>query len=156
MGVSRVVQYVRQSKRVFYSVVMMSIAFGVDLCQSSGSVAQTPVDYVCYIQKSDGQTIDLNKLCGSSRRDRPKALQPNDQDFINSYQQSLSKRLKSSSSDAVSRLQRNPQAAIERARGICNALSGGMSIDLLQPQGNAEVDALNALAPKYYCPEFDD
>jgi hypothetical protein len=27
---------------------------------------------------------------------------------------------------------------------------------LLQPQGNAEVDALNALAPKYYCPEFDD
>jgi hypothetical protein len=31
-----------------------------------------------------------------------------------------------------------------------------MSIDLLQPQGNAEVDALNALAPKYYCPEFDD
>jgi hypothetical protein len=27
---------------------------------------------------------------------------------------------------------------------------------LLQPQGNAEVDALNALAPKYYCSEFDD
>ena len=149
-------QYVRQSKRVFYSLVMLSIAFGVDLSQSSDSVAQIPVDYVCYIQTSDGRTIDLGKLCGSSRSGRPIALGPNDQAFINSYQRSLSKRLNSSSSDAVSRVQRNPQAAIERARGICNALSAGMSIDLLQPQGNAEVDALNALAPKYYCPEFDD
>lgn len=149
-------QYVRQSKRVFYSLVMMSIGFAVDLSQSRGSVAQTPVDYVCYIQTSDGRTIDLGKLCGSSGRGRPIALEPNDQAFLNSYQRSLSKRLNSASSDAVSRVQRNPQATIERARGICNALSGGMSIDLLQPQGNAEVDALNALAPKYYCPEFDD
>jgi hypothetical protein len=135
---------------------MMSIAFALNLCQSSGSVAQTPVDYVCYIQTSDGRTIDLGKLCGSSGRARPIALEPNDQAFLNSYQRSLSKRLNSASSDAVSRVQQNPQAAIQRARGICNALSAGMSIDLLQPQGNAEVDALNALAPKYYCPEFDD
>ncbi|MEG4067596.1 DUF732 domain-containing protein [Microcoleus sp. Pol11C2] len=149
-------QYVRQSKRVFYSLVMVSIAFGVDLSQSSDSVAQIPVDYVCYIQRSDGRTIDLGKLCGSSGRGRPIALQPNDQAFLNSYQRSLSKRLNSSSSDALSSVQRNPQATIERARRICNALSAGMSIDLLQPQGNAEVDALNALAPKYYCPEFDD
>jgi hypothetical protein len=126
---------------------MLSIAFGVDLSQSSDSVAQIPVDYVCYIQTSDGR---------SSGTGRPIALGPNDQAFLNSYQRSLSKRLNSSSSVAVSRVQRNPQAAIERARGICNALSAGMSIDLLQPQGNAEVDALNALAPKYYCPEFDD
>jgi len=134
---------------------MVSIAFAVDLCQPSGSVAQTPDDYVCYIKTSDGRTIDLGKLCGSSGSGRPIALEPNDQAFLNSYQLSLSKRLNSSSSDAVSRVQRNPQAAIERARGICNALSAGKSIDLLQPQGNAEVDALNALAPKYYCPEFD-
>ncbi|MEG3928591.1 DUF732 domain-containing protein [Microcoleus sp. D3_18a_C4] len=148
--------YVSRSKQVFYCVVMVLSAFAVDLFQSSGSLAQIPDDYVCYIQRSNGQTIDLGKLCGSSGRGRPIALQPNDQAFINNYQRSLSKRLNSSSSDAVSRVQRNPQAAIERARGICNALSGGMSIDLLQPKGNAEVDALNALAPKYYCPEFDD
>ena len=149
-------QSVSRSKQVFYSVVMVLSAFAVDLFQSSGSLAQIPDDYVCYIQTSDGQTTDLGKLCGRSSSGQPIALQPNDQAFIKNYQQSLSKRLKSSSSDAVSRLQQNPQAAIERARGICKALSGGMSIDLLQPQGNAEVDALNALAPKYYCPEFDD
>jgi hypothetical protein len=89
------VQYVRQSKRVFYSLVMLSIAFGVDLSQSSDSVAQIPVDYVCYIQTSDGRTIDLGKLCGSSGRGRPIALEPNDQAFLNSYQRSLSKRLNS-------------------------------------------------------------
>lgn len=149
-------QYVSQSKRVFYVLVMVSIAFAVDLSQPSGSVAQIPDDYVCYIKTSEGRTIDLGKLCGSSGSGRPIALEPNDRAFLNSYQRSLSKRLNSSSSDAVSRVQRNPQAVIQRARGICNALSAGMSIDLLQPQGNAEVDALNALAPKYYCPEFDD
>jgi hypothetical protein len=143
-----------QSKRVFYALGMVSIALTVNLSQYSLSIAQIPVDYVCYIKTSDGRTIDLVKLCGSSGRGRAIALDPKDQAFVNSYQRSLSKRLNSSS--FVSRVQRNPQVVIERARGICNALSAGMSIDLLQPQGNAEVDVLNALAPKYYCPEFDD
>jgi hypothetical protein len=121
------VQYLGQSKRVFYSLVMMSVAFGLDLSQSSDSVAQIPVDYVCYIQTSDGRTIDLGKLCGSSGSGRPIALGPKDQDFLNSYQRSLRKRLNSSSSDALSRVQRNPQAAIQRAREICKALSGAIA-----------------------------
>lgn len=147
-------------KQVLYSINLLIVTFlGVIIHQQpalSGSnyLNKNASDLVCYMQASDGKIISLDKLCGSSENN---VLSTIDRQFLENYQRSLKKRLSVSLSQvALSRIQQQPQALITKAQSICQAIRSGMPTESLNPQGKAEVDIINALAPKYYCPEFHD
>lgn len=127
--------------------------------QPESRLAQAPQDSYCYFRTSDGRVIDVDKLCGvPTKFDRPSVRKTNvEEQFLQNFQRSLDRRLNSASKpNALSELARNPQAFINQAKQVCQALRSGMAIDKFTPQGNPKVDALYSLAPKYFCPEFHD
>lgn len=127
------------------------------LSQSSDVAAIEPGDFICYIEKSDGRIVNLNKLCDKGRSGSYATVSTTDQRFLENYQRLLRKRLRVSPSvqTALSQIQQNPQAAVQRAQAVCTAIRTGEPQNL-QPPGQVDADIFDTLAPKYYCPELNN
>jgi Fe2+ transport system protein B len=122
---------------------------------------------VCYMQTEEGQTLNLNSLC-SSQPIPVISLSANDQQFIENYKQAISS--SSEAQLALSASVGNPQNLIRKANEICNALNAGNFIEFRQAQNqriagynlinqrsaSLEARIIQSIAPKSYCPEFDN
>lgn len=163
---------------VSLTAISLSISPSFASTQPKFRIAQVPEDSYCYFRTSDGRVINVDKLCGVPTRNdplpartnntnrpmqrgntnRPPAKKVNvEEQFLQNFQNSLNRRLNSASKpSALADLQSNPQAFVNQAKQVCQALRSGTAIDKFAPQGNPKVDALYSLAPKYFCPEFHD
>lgn len=169
----------RRSLNLLLSLTAISLSINPSFAsaQPEFQIVQAPEDSYCYFQTSDGRVINVDKLCGVPTRDaRPPVRGTNntpvrrtnnarspgrnvsvEEQFLQNFQNSLNRRLSSASKpSALSDLQSNPQAFVNQAKQVCQALRSGTTIDKFAPQGNPKVDALYSLAPKYFCPEFHD
>lgn len=110
--------------------------------------AANPKDAICYVELQDGQVIDLSRICGGSKG--RVALSSLDQQFLNAYQSTLKNRYGRSPSS-------NPQALVERAKGVCTSVRNGLSPSLTAfSQPGLDATVMGDLALGHYCPELDD
>ncbi len=145
------------------------VAFGISVNKSSEYPIVSSSDIgkpICYIQKSNGSTLDLSILC--SDRQTKTSLSKLDRDFLDSYNNSLEiyeneRTFVSPDTDEAP----NPVAV---ARGVCSALQNKVSLEQIkteqydkiirtedqrdQTTALVESDIINSLAIKFYCPQF--
>lgn len=146
------------------------VAFGLSVNKSSEYPVVSSLGAnkpICYIQESNGSTLDLSNLC--SDRQTKTQLSKLDRDFLNSYNNSLEvyqngRTLVSPDTDKA------PNSPIAVARGVCSALQSKVPLERIkteqyekiigtedprtQKTALAESDIINSLAIKFYCPEF--
>ncbi|PSB32537.1 DUF732 domain-containing protein [Chlorogloea sp. CCALA 695] len=145
------------------------VAFGLSVNKSSEYPIVSSLDIgkpICYIQESNGSTLDLSNLC--SDRQTKTQLSKLDRDFLDSYNNSLEiyqneRTLVSPDTDEAP----NPIAV---ARGVCSALQSKVPLEQIkteqyekiietkdprnQKTALAESDIIDSLAIKFYCPKF--
>ena len=125
--------------------------------------AQEP-DYPCYAIAPNGQTIDLtNSLCRSGHN----IVSTNtniDNLFLAEYKQAVIKKYPHLNKIL---LQQTPEVNVGYAHAVCNGLKSGLSPDIIQNlqseqivntsagrSNGVDLELINLLAPKYYCPQF--
>lgn len=145
------------------------VAFGLSVSKSSEYLVVSSLDIskpICYIQKSNGSTLDLSNLC--SDRQTKEQLSKLDRDFLDSYNNSLEiyqneLTLVSPDNDKVL----NPIAV---ARDVCSALQSKVPLEQIKAEQYKQIietedlrnqktalaasDIIDSLAIKFYCPEF--
>ena len=145
------------------------VAFGLSVNKSSEYPIVSSLDIgkpICYIQKSNGSTLDLSNLC--SDRQTKTSLSKLDRDFLDSYSNSLE--IYQNERTFVSPDTDETPNPIAVARGVCSALQNKVSLEQIkteqyekiietedpreQPTALVESDIINFLAIKFYCPEF--
>ncbi|QXE26350.1 hypothetical protein B6N60_05081 [Richelia sinica FACHB-800] len=129
------------------------------LSESGNSTANAARDFLCYMQRSDGQVINLTKLCGIKKNPVLKStISSTDQQFLQQYKFFLKKRLGGSPliSSALSQAESSPENVVKRARGICGVIQSRDSANLDAISRNIDADLMNTMAVEYYCPELDD
>ncbi len=139
---------------IVFSAISVLYQQRVALSQSNYLVAADPGDFICYMQTSNGQIINLSRLCGNSKT-FVSTISTVDQQFLQRYQGFLEQRAKGSPmvQALISQAQQNPQSVIQRAQAVCTAIRTG------QPRptsGQVADDLFQTMAPKHYCPELDD
>ncbi len=123
---------------------------------------------VCYMQMGNGQIVNLESLCGNTvQKPTENSLSAREQQFLKDYQQALEKSPEAQAALASA----DPQAAINTAREVCKALDEGKFIEFRRSQlqkivgsgnpttqrtANFEARAIQTIAPKYFCPGFDN
>lgn len=125
--------------------------------------AQEP-DYPCYTIAPNGQTIDLtNYLCRSGHTVVDTATNIDDL-FLAEYKQAVIKKYPHLNNIF---LQQTPEVNVGYAHAVCNGLKSGLSSELIQNlqteqivntstgrSNGVDLELINLLAPKYYCPQF--
>jgi hypothetical protein len=127
--------------------------------ESGNSTVNAARDFLCYMQRSDGQVINLTKLCGIKKNTVVEtAISPMDKQFLEQYKFFLKKRLGGSPliSSALSQAEASPENVVKRARGICGAMQSRNPANLDAISRNIDADIINTMAVEYYCPELDD
>jgi hypothetical protein len=154
-GNPRVIENAKPMKKV---VMILGLLMTVDLgCHQLSALARpqelmanASSDLLCYVQRQNGQILDLKQLC-EGHRTTWAHLSAVDQQFLQDYQTMLSNRY------GRSQMQQNAEETIQRARATCANIQNGMSPNLAaidQPEVDATV--INDLALKHYCTELDD
>lgn len=125
---------------------------------------------VCYMQSKDGQIMNLESLCGSSTSKPIDSLSTKDRQFVEDYKRSLMG-LKDSPDAQAALSSIAPQSLIGQANEVCNALNAGTFIEFRRAQiakiagsgnpqsqrlANLQARTIQTVAPKSYCPEFDN
>lgn len=122
---------------------------------------------ICYIQESNGSTLDLSKLCGED--ETTTQLSETDQKFLASYNNSLSA-YQNVQTLVTPNAEKDPQSPIKIAQGVCSALKSKVPLDKIETDqyeriiqtedirnqkfALIEAEIIDSLATKFYCPEF--
>lgn len=160
------------------AVVLYAIA---DLCLTTNASIGFPVyksfEYpvvpldtdspICYIQQSNGSTLNLSQLC--SQDESRTRLSPIDRQFLASYNKSLSV-YQNAQTFVAPDIAKNQQSPIETAQAVCSALKSNVPLAQImneqyqrvlatedkrnQQLALAESEIIDSLAVKFYCPEF--
>lgn len=107
---------------------------------------------ICYMQRSDGVILSLDSLCGTE--EIIPNLSPVDQSFITNYKQLLTGYPEENI--LLPLVESNPQAIVKKAKDVCDALDSGTFMKFRTSQPPIDVNTINVIAPKYYCPGFDN
>ncbi len=121
---------------------------------------------ICYIQKSNGSTIDLSNLCRN--RETETQLSKIDRNFLNSYNKLLN--TYQSDRTLVSPSANNSPSPMETGRGVCSALKNKTPLEQIRIEQYEKIaqtedprnqkiavvkaDIIYGLALRFYCPEF--
>lgn len=140
----------------FIIMIVASPAFG-ELIEGSSAptfpVIADPRDSICHMQRSDGTILKLDDLCGT-----PETIQPlsvADQNFIRDYRRLL-EIYPDETLTLLPLIESKPQAIVQKAKDICNALDRGTFIEFRKAQAPVDISTINLIAPRYYCPGFDN
>jgi hypothetical protein len=122
---------------------------------------------ICYIQESNGSTLDLSKLCGE--HETTTQLSETDQKFLTSYNNSLSA-YQNVQTLVTPDTEKNTESPIKLAQNVCSALKSQVPlaqivtdqyqriIETEDPRNQKfaliEAEIIDSLATKFYCPEF--
>lgn len=122
---------------------------------------------ICYIQQSNGSTLDLSKLC--SEDETSSQLSQIDQNFLASYNNLLNV-YQTAKTTVTPDTEKDPQYPIKMAQAVCSALKNKVPLDQIEtdqyqkitetedPRNQKialiESDIIDSLAVKFYCPEF--
>ncbi|MBD2123620.1 hypothetical protein H6F68_22290 [Trichocoleus sp. FACHB-262] len=155
-------EYSNQLKPTLFAIsgliimIVASPAFG-ELIETSSApvfpVIADPKDTICHMQRPDGIILKLDDLCGTPETIQP--LSATDQNFIRDYR-SLLETYPDESPSLLPLTSSNPQAIVQKAKDVCNALDLGTFIEFRKTQSPADINMINAIAPRYYCPGFDN
>jgi hypothetical protein len=155
------VNHIRLVKQRFFAVSKLIAscvvsAFCVQLPALSQPV-MNPEDSICYMQTSNGRTLNLSNLCSGRRTVATPALSGTDQQFLAEYQNFLGRRMNTSPlvRTALVQAQQSPQSIVDRARGVCSSIQAGISPESTAEQA-IDADLINTMALEHYCPEFDE
>lgn len=123
---------------------------------------------ICYIQQSNGSTLDLSQLCNHDGTRTQ--LSSTDRQFLDSYNNSLNAYQNQRTLVTPDAARLDPFSPIEAAQGICSALNNQVPLEQIQQQQYQQIsatedrrnqniallesDMLNSLAVKFYCPQF--
>jgi hypothetical protein len=127
------------------------------------AIASDP-DYACFITTSSGRVLDLSdSLCHTKKSSQKDADNP-DKAFIEAYkEQAMS--YPEVRDNLIARVQRSPEANIDRAKSVCSDLRAGLTMDeIREDQADENTETANvvnttiidSLATKYYCPEISN
>lgn len=122
---------------------------------------------ICYIQQSNGSTLDLSQLC--SEDENRTQLSQIDQNFLASYNNLLNA-YQTAKITVTPDTEKEPQYPIKMAQAVCSALKNNVPLDQIEtdqyqritetedPRNQKialiESDIIDSLAVKFYCPEF--
>lgn len=122
---------------------------------------------VCYIQKANGSTMDLSRLCG--KQGSGTTLSEIDQKFLDSYNKSFNS-YQQVQVLVIPGAEKDPLSAIKKAQDVCSALKSKVPLDKIEtdqyekiietedPRNQKialmESEIIDSLATKFYCPEF--
>lgn len=143
-----------------YLGAAIALACVQTIAQSFSAVAQSPYpaapsseNLLCYFETSSGTTLNLERLCGP-QSPVPNPLSATDQKFLEEYQGFL--RGYPNQVTLARLANQNPQAIVDKANKLCNALRVGRPEFNNGGRPEPDADILSSLAPQYYCPEYDD
>lgn len=130
---------------------------------SNPAIASDP-DYICFATTSSGQVLDLSdSICHAKKSSQQDSGNP-DEAFIDAYKQQAMK-YSDVKDNLIARVERSPQASIERAKSICSDLRAGLTMDeIAENEANENTERVNVintsivndLAAKYYCPQMSN
>lgn len=155
-------EYSNQLKSTLLAINCCIIMIGAspvfgELIESSATltfpIIADPKDSICHMQRSDGVILNLDDLCGI-----PETIQPlsiTDQNFIRDYRRLL-EAYPSETLTSLPLIESKPQAIVQKAKEICNALDRGTFIEFRKSQAPIDISTINPIAPRYYCPGFDN
>jgi hypothetical protein len=122
---------------------------------------------ICYIQESNGSTLDLSQLCGE--QEITTQLSETDQKFLASYNNSLSA-YQNMQTLVTPDTEKSPESPIKLAQNVCSALKSQVPLAQIEtdqyqriietedPRNQKfaliEAEIIDSLATKFYCPEF--
>lgn len=148
-------------------MIRKAITLTLLLTGVSFPVVATPDPPACYMQRENGQIVSLEGLCGDRHQELSTSLSAQDQQFLADYTNAL----KDSPEGQAALSQASPQALIQQAQAICNALETGTFLEYRRAQianiaedgnpqtmsiANLQARTVQTLAPKAYCPGFDN
>ncbi|KJH72155.1 DUF732 domain-containing protein [Aliterella atlantica] len=158
----------------FYTVVGSGLTTQVAFSLPVDKTLEYPVSSldadnpICYIQQSNGSTLDLSQLC--SQDGTKTRLSLIDRQFLDTYNNSLNAYQKQRNLVTPDAARLDPLSPIQVAQDICSALNNQVPIEQIQEQqyqnisatedrrnqniALIESDMLNSLAIKFYCPQF--
>lgn len=159
---------------VFYAIAdlclntRVSVSFPVYKSLEYPEVSNLDTDNpICYIQQSNGSTLNLSKLC--SQDESRTRLSPIDRQFLASYNQSLAV-YQNAQSFVAPDTAKNRQSPIETAQAVCSALKSNVPLAQImndqyqrilatedkrnQQLALTQSEIIDTLAVKFYCPEF--
>ena len=153
-----------------FPLIYAEVGLGPPAPKSSKSPVVSRLDTeapICYMQRANGSTVDLSKLCGAQVEGTN--LSEKDQKFLDSYNNLLSP-YQEGQVLVTPNAEKDPQSTIKLAQGVCSALERKVSLDEIQKSqydriretedprrqkiALIEAEIIDFLAPEFYCPEF--
>lgn len=154
---------------VLDSLVTTKVSIGIPVYKTSEYPAVSSLDIdnpICYIQQSNGLTLNLSDLC--SQDETRNKLSLIDRQFLDSYNNLLG--VYQNAQTFVTPDTAKKQSPIKTAQGICSALQNKVSLEQIKTDryqeivatedkrnhqiALAESEIVDSLALKFYCPEF--
>ena len=116
-------------------------------------------DYLCFVTTGAGDVLDLSQsLC--AEKATKSTIAALDKAFIEAYKQQAMTHA-DVRDNLIANIQQSPEANIAAAKGVCNDLEAGITLEEIQEAQSEEHEAkadevnseiVNKLATQYYCP----
>lgn len=116
-------------------------------------------DYFCFVTTGAGEVLDLSQSLCADKATKP-SLAALDKAFVEAYK-SQAMTHADVRDNLLAKIQQSPEANIAEAKGVCNDLEAGISLEEIQEAQSEEHEAkadevnseiVNQLATRYYCP----
>lgn len=116
-------------------------------------------DYLCFVTTGSGEVLDLSQSLCADKATKP-TFAALDKAFIEAYK-SQAMRHADVRDNLLAKIQQSPEANIASAKGVCNDLEAGVSLEEIQEAQSEDHEAkadevnseiVNQLAQQYYCP----
>lgn len=115
--------------------------------------------YLCFVTTGTGEVLDLSQDLCADKATKP-SMAALDKAFIEAYK-SQAMQHADVRDNLLTQIQQSPEATIATAKGVCNDLEAGISLEEIQEDQSegheAKADEVNSkivnqLAKQYYCP----
>lgn len=116
-------------------------------------------DYLCFVTTGAGDVLDLSQSLCADKATKP-SMTALDKAFIEAYKQQVMAHA-DVRDNLIAKIQQSPETSIAAAKGVCNDLEAGISIEEIQEAQSEKHEAkadevnseiVNKLATQYYCP----
>ncbi len=137
------------------------------ICLGPGSQTTNAqeADYACFMTTQTGHVMDLSEsICGLNEKSAPAGLATSDKKFIADYKR-YAMQYPDVRDNLLASAQQSPEPSITQAKGVCDELRAGLSLEEIKDNQSVEMlektelvnaNIINTLAPKYYCPELNN
>jgi hypothetical protein len=121
-------------------------------------------DYLCFMTTQSGEVVNLSESLCKSNKSASEDSANSDQAFIEDYKSNLMN-YPDVRDNLLASAEQSPDLTISQAKNVCNDLQSGLSLEEIQQMQADEIveragmvssAIVNSLAPKYYCPEWNN